>query len=66
VYIPSKKLQRKKNPPFSKFLLNSLLSGSSSGVKLFIFNISAMKLFIFNISEMDYKDSFSSPKASPS
>ena len=44
-----KSYKEKKNPPFSKFLLNSLLSGSSSGVKLFIFNISAMKLFLFNI-----------------
>jgi hypothetical protein len=44
-----KSYKEKKNPPFSKFLLNSLLSGSSSGVKLFIFNISAMNLFLFNI-----------------
>jgi len=49
VYIPSKKLQAKKNLPLSKFLLNYLHSGSSSGVKLFIFNISAMNLFIFHI-----------------
>jgi len=44
-----KQKKSNKNPPFWKFLLNSLLSGSSSCVKLFIFNILAMKLFIFNI-----------------
>jgi hypothetical protein len=42
--------KQKKNPLFSKFLLNSLLSGSSSCVKLSIFNILAISNVLFSLS----------------